>query len=123
MILRDFKCQSCGILFEDFIDRGQTQTDCECGGIASKAFITRAPAVLGCESFNPHFDIQLGAHFQSKEDKKSFLKKHDREQVSGLSSPRKTIGSSVVCTKEQGQKLYLKKKERKHGSNQSRSGK
>ena len=128
MILKDFKCAACEYIFESLVHIDDTTCICECGKKADIAYL-RAPSVHGCDSFNSHFDYQVGEFFASKEEKTKFLKKHNREQISGHDSPRKTNGSSIICSKQQARKLQMPNKEKasvaqkeKHGSNDSRSG-
>lgn len=121
MILKDFKCPNCGVK-ELMCESSETELLCECGSI-SHSVITKISTTSTNDSFNPHYDLQLGKHFSSKEEKKSFLKMTGRAQLSGPPSPRKSTTTSIMCNKSQSKKEFglrkLTRKETSHatGSN------
>lgn len=60
------------------------------------------PSLHNCDTFYSHYDSQLGQYFESKEQKKEFLKTNGLYQVSGTASPKHTEGRGrLVCTKDQ----------------------
>jgi len=61
--------------------------------------------VHGCDSFNPHYDEQVGQWFETADHKKKVLKAIGREQVSGLASPKNSNKTSIKMTKEQALKF------------------
>lgn len=106
MVLKEFYCTDCGV-FEETVDRDLSFYSCpRCAKRCERTF-TKAPALAGeiRTHFNSHYDEQLGQYFETPEQKKSFLKKTNREQISGDLSPRKTKGTSILCTKDQAKKL------------------
>ncbi len=105
-VLKEFLCTDCGV-FEETVDRNISHALCpRCAKNSERTFLT-APS-LGGEirtHFNAHYDEQIGQYFETAEQKKAFLKKTNREQISGHLSPRKTKGTSILCTKDQAKKL------------------
>jgi len=66
----------------------------------------KSPVIHNCDSFNPHYDAQLGEYFQSKEQKQHFLKITNQQQASGTLSPRISEGiARLKMTKDQYTKL------------------
>ena len=106
MISHNFKCRECDTVFENLIKSGNKTTKCECKGTADIVYL-KAPSIHGCDSFNPHFDYQMGEFFGSQKEKESFLDRNDRTQVSGMPSPRITNGSSIICSKTQASALRM----------------
>lgn len=102
-ILLDFECPKCGVT-EKLVERGTKTVVC-CGKTATATFVYSAPRVVNCWSFTPHFDMTQGKYFGSAEEKQRWLKGKDKEQVSGLHSPRKTTGTSVICSREQAKRF------------------
>ena len=65
--------------------------------------------IKGCDTFNSHYDAQLGTFFESREQKSAYLKSKGLSQVSGTDSPRNTEGRGrLVCTKGQYQRGWDK---------------
>ncbi len=92
----DFKCEECGNVFEEMTK--EKKATCSCGG-QSHIYYTKS-TVVGCDSFNPHYDLQLGQHFETKEQKEKYLKDTGRSQTSGHASPRTSNNTSIKCTKK-----------------------
>lgn len=105
-ILKDFQCIDCGD-FEEVVDRDSSFAPCPRCDRKSERVFRKAPALTGeiRTGFNSHYDEQLGQYFESAEQKKAFLKKTNREQINGHLSPRKSRGTSILCTKDQAKKL------------------
>ncbi len=105
MVLKDFECPKCGY-FSEAVSMDAQSTSCACGQTSRRVFL-QAPALTGeiRTHFNAHYDEQLGQHFNSPEEKKAFLKKTNRDQISGNLSPRKSNKTSILCTKDQAKKL------------------
>lgn len=104
MILKEFEC-SCGKYFEEAVDMNDSQCKCpDCGGLADRTY-RHAPIVKGADSFNPHYDDQVGLWFESAEHKKKVLKDNGFEQVSGPASPRKSNKTSIKMNKEQAKQF------------------
>lgn len=102
-VLKDFECK-CGIR-EEYIEPTVNRLWCrDCKRYATHVFV-KAPSVVGCDSYNPHYDIQMGQYFESKEQKDSWLKKTGREQISGSSSPRRSTKDRMICSKSQARSL------------------
>lgn len=101
MILKDFECPSCGNEFEEFVtgDDGVACTRC---GHKSHSVIRIAPAVQGCDSFNPHYDIQLGRYFASRAERQAHLKEKGMTS-NGPDSPRKSTKLRPICSREQAE--------------------
>lgn len=104
MILRDFKCEQCGKIFEDLVQSKVLELQCACGAIAHYT-ITKAN-LSNVVDFNSHYDLQLGRHFESREEKNAFLKETGREQISGYHSPRSSNKTNVICNKTQALKEF-----------------
>lgn len=107
MVLKDFLCKQCGE-FEKLVAADAATTRCsDCGFTAQRVFLQSAPIVGEVRnSFNPHYDLQLGQHFASAEQKDNFLKKTGRIQYSGASSPRKDSNTMFRCSREQAKKEF-----------------
>lgn len=104
LILRDFKCLNCDEVFEGLVSSGELTTDCvQCGKVANN--IIRKMTVHGADSFNGHYDEQLGQWFESSEHKSKTLQKLGKNQDSGQDSPRKSNKSSIIMTREQARKF------------------
>ena len=103
IVVKDIECPKCGIK-EVSIESGIRDCRCECGLMAH--VLPCAPRVVGADSFNPHFDQQLGKHFDTAEEKKTFLRETGRDQVGGPPSPRKSNKSNIICTKEQAKREF-----------------
>lgn len=105
MVLKAFECTKCSSEFDEIVSMNTKSTKCQCG---SKAISIIKPVYVSQEAreFNPHYDEQLGTHFNSKEEKQSWLKKNNKEQISGFSSPRKSNKSSIICTREQAARNF-----------------
>jgi hypothetical protein len=101
--VRVFECSKCADVFED-LSEGKS-TVCTCGGDAHQIWTPPKIAVHGCDSFNPHYDEQVGEWFETADHKKKVLKAIGREQVSGLASPKTSNKTSIKMTKEQAKKF------------------
>ena len=99
MIIKDFECRN-GHVFESIVDSGKNVTKCSCGKRAERIFL-KPHLCQGLESFNPHYDLQLGEYFPTAEHKKKFLKDKGWEQLSGPLSPRKSSVDREICTETQ----------------------
>lgn len=112
MPLKDFNCSRHGN-FEAYVGPDDTSAKChKCSTNCERVFLS-APSLSGevRNHFNPHYDVQLGAWFETAEHKKKFLKRTGRTQASGPLSPRNTGKGNVVCNLKQAkQKLspYVK---------------
>lgn len=102
-VLKDFECK-CGTR-EEYVDRDVSSFRCEKCKCHTKQVFMKAPGVQGCDSYNGHYDIQMGQYFASKEEKISWLKKTGREQVSGSSSPRRSSQDRIICSKSQARAM------------------
>ena len=98
-VLKDFLCDACHTVFETVVERDESQVSCDCGGTAEVTF-TKV-AVVGLNEFNPHYDHQLGKHFQTADEKVAFLDRTGRSQIEGTLSPRKSTPARTLCTKTQ----------------------
>lgn len=106
-VIKDFKCIDCGP-FEDYVDRDCSYALCpRCAKNCERVFL-KAPALTGeiRTTFYAHYDEMLGQHFGSAEEKKAFLKKTNRDQISGHLSPQKDTKSQFKCTKKQAEKTF-----------------
>jgi hypothetical protein len=104
LILNSFLCSKCGLVSEELVKSKTKTVKCSCGGRAHRAYL-KAPSVHGCDSFNPHYDLQLGKHFSSADEKRAFLKSVGKVQESGNLSPKKSTEDRVICSKEQSKVL------------------
>ena len=60
------------------------------------------PAILGCDTFQPHYDSQIGEWFESKEHKAAVLKEKGLYQLEGTASPKGREGiGRIKMTKGQ----------------------
>ena len=75
----------------------------ECKNPASFKGKSTAATVMGCDSFNPHYDKQLGKHFGTKEERDAHLKSKNLVGE-GTSSPRISTPTRVICTNGQATK-------------------
>jgi putative FmdB family regulatory protein len=100
MLLKDFECSSCGNTFEDFVVGDDGVVCPRCGQPSRSVIHLSAPVVTGCDSFNPHYDIQLGQHFATREERTKFLQKEGKVSH-GPDSPRKATKLRPLCTREQ----------------------
>jgi len=100
MPLYDFKCNICGDIKEEFhsIKDRHRSHPCICGG-EYRLTILKSAAVHGCDSFNPHWDVQTGEYYETKEHKASCLKKLGWTQSDGPSSPRKSTPGTIIGNK------------------------
>ena len=106
MVVKEFLCTKHG-LFDEYVVQDSQETKCsKCKRTAKRVFFT-PPQLTGevRNHFNPHYDEQVGEYFSSYEEKKAFLKKTGRTQISGQHSPRKSNNSSFICTKEQAKQF------------------
>lgn len=78
---------------------------CSCGHVAYKVYF-HAPVVHGAESFNPYWDIQIGEHFESKEQKTKRLKELKLVQTSGSDSPRESSDAYVIGSKSKVPEVF-----------------
>ena len=102
MVLRDFKCQKCGLVFEKFSKGLRTRCP-ECKG---HSYMTiRKIAVHGCDNFTPHYDEQVGQFFESPEHKKHILKRMGLKQTRGPLSPKKNTNMRFKMSKSQAGKF------------------
>lgn len=101
LILRDFKCIDCGEVFEDLTT--ELSARCACGGEAY--YTIRKIAVHGCDSFNSHYDEQIGQFFESAEQKKKILSDMGLKQTQGPPSPKNSNKTSIKMTKSQARKF------------------
>ena len=104
MVLKDFEC-SCGI-FEMSVNMDVVVMECPKCNKESKMVFLKAPTLSGVESWNPHYDEQVGHFFETAERKEKFLKETGRVQTDGPSSPRKSNNSSHICSKKEAQKVF-----------------
>lgn len=103
MVLKDFECK-CGIS-EHAVRTTDKQRWCGICHTYGKVVFTKSAAVHGCDSFNPHYDQQLGSFFKSKEEKQAFMKDKGFKQESGSSSPRRSTNDRVICSSRQAKAL------------------
>ena len=60
---------------------------------------------MGCDSFNPHYDMTQGQYFGSSLEKKIYLEKKGKRQLSGSFSPKKSSKTQIICSREQAKAL------------------
>lgn len=102
-----FKCDKCGAQVNHIVFVDKTRVECDYDKVCStcngnlKGTIQAAPAIHGCDSFNPHYDSQLGEYVESKEHKAHLLKQYGLTQVAGMDSPRSGTKQTPVMSKDQ----------------------
>lgn len=103
-ILKDFYCTDCDTTFEELVNNSVVNAPCiECGSASDRIFIKSAK-VVGADCFNPHYDIQMGKYFKTKEQRQSFLKNKNYTS-DGSDSPRKTSKTRVICSESQAKRF------------------
>lgn len=100
---KTFKCSLCETIFDD-LSEGTTEI-CPCGGEAHQVWMPPRIVVHGCDSFNPHYDEQVGQWFESADHKKKVLKALGKTQVSGPMSPRAEKKTSIPMSLDKAKKL------------------
>ena len=60
----------------------------------------QSASVQGCDSFNPHYDVQLGQHFNSREERHDYLTRKGLKSY-GTDSPRESTKTRIICSKTQ----------------------
>lgn len=100
-IVKDVECPEHGKR-EQIISQAESAPACdECGKPTKILPSFGVLAVIGADSFNAHYDIQLGRHFESQEHKAKVLQEMGRVQDSGTPSPRKSRKDRIIMSKEQ----------------------
>lgn len=113
-ILKDLKCSHCNNTEEILVRQGEKVSCTKCGSTALKPLPAFA-AVHGGDSFNPHYDWQMGKFFESKEQKEKTLASMGRVQLSGNPSPKKSTKDRIIMTKTQAER-GLQRRELLHSS-------
>lgn len=101
MILNDYRCNECGRVTESLEPSGTYTIQCPTCLNQAHLTITKTNLSSDVDSFNPHYDLQLGEHFQTASEKKRFLERTGRKQESGSLSPKKSGSGRYICTKSQ----------------------
>lgn len=107
MPLYAYECKECQSYKEEVhsVDDRHNAGHCACSGVY-RIVITQVNTVDTEHSFVPHYDYQLGKHFDTASEKKAYLEKTNQKQTSGDLSPRSGCeGMRVACTKDQAKKL------------------
>jgi len=106
-----YQCETCGQYYEEYfkIDHYPEEIPCTCGDYAHK-IIAYAPCLINTDEwsdtkFVPHFDEQLGQHFESKEERKAFLKKEGIVVTKGPNSPQGHNNSRPRMSRTQAKKF------------------
>ena len=109
MILKDFYCKTHGA-FETSTGSDDIQARCPICQETSPVAFFKAPSIGGDleTDFSPHYDGQLGKHFQCADEKLSYLKKTGRTLEEGRLSPKKSTPGAIRCTRSQAEKQFGK---------------
>lgn len=122
LILKDFYCKICGRTFERMVKNNVRSQKCDCGRRCPATISVPKLEMSKVESFNPHYDYQLGEHFESAEHKMKVLEKLGKIQLGGTLSPRRSSKDRILCTREQAARHFgfAVKKEKSDVSNDFR---
>ena len=99
-----YQCRYCGKEIEQYLKVEERHQSPECCGLKMNMLFT-PPNIHGCDSFNQHYDLSLGKHFESKEEKKQFLAKEGMEQLNGAYSPKESTKQQTICSKSAARKI------------------
>jgi len=107
MPIYEYQCKECGRVYEGYaeIKDSSEPITCKCGSKADRAILT-APCLVSNKtwsagSFHPHYDEQLGQHFNSMVEKETYLAKKGLTQTEGSPSPETEQKSRPKMSKSQ----------------------
>ena len=110
MFLYEYICPVCGLYHEAYASLKDCNKPilCDCGEYAERAICT-APGIINTDSwsdtkFKPHFDEQLGQHFDSREERNNHLKSKGLVEVEGPKSPEGHNNSRPRMSRSQAMK-------------------
>lgn len=111
MFLYEYICPACGQYYEEYahLEDCDKPIPCTCGEYAERVICT-APALINTDEwsdtkFTPHFDVQLGAHFNSKEERNAHLEEKGLVAIEGPNSPEKKTFSRQKMSRSQALKF------------------
>lgn len=101
-----YYCPKCGNEKEEVhsVDNRYNAGNCNCGELYRIA-LQPVRAIGHIFSFTPHYDYQLGRHFETAEEKATYLKSKNMSQINGENSPQGKEGMRVACSKSDAKKL------------------
>lgn len=110
MSFYNYKCLICGQRYiEEYDTTPPDELTCECGHFAGRCWLFDPPGLINTDTwsdtkFTPHYDEQLGTHFESKEQRDAYLKSKNLVSLEGPKSPEGHNNSRPRMSRSQAEK-------------------
>ena len=111
MPLYEYYCKECETYYEEHasLKDFNKPIPCTCGSYAER-IIASAPKLVSSSTwsagpFHPHYDIQLGQHFNTHDERNKYLKTKGLIATEGPPSPEKANKSRLKMSESQALKL------------------